>query len=264
MSNPSSPRRAVVQRSAALLATGLVVASLALGGAVSAQAASASLTASPSTATAGGSILLSAQGITPGDTLTFDLDGAALATSPLAGSAEAADANGDYDGDAWMPDDVTVGTHTVSVSDSSGSAVASTTVTIVPRPTATVSPSTVALSDYLATGVVATFSGFAPGENVSFGVSDAASGIQLPAAAVADAAGQVTLSYVPQAGSAYAKVGTFQLVAASSDLSIVAEQVSFEVTADPAPAAITPVAAPEAAPIAPVATPVKREATFTG
>lgn len=264
MSNSTVPRHSVVGRSAALLATTAFAVAVALGGAVSAQASSASLTASPSTATAGGLVLLSAQGITPGDTLTFDLDGTALTTDPLTRSTETADANGDYDGDAWLPDSVTVGAHTISVADSSGSAVASTTVTIVPRPTATVSPSSLAISDYLATGVSATFSGFTPGETVAFGVSDATSGTQLPTTAVADAAGQVTLSYVPQAGSAYAQVGTFQLRAASNDLSIVSDLVSFEVISDPAPGATPPVVAPVDAPLAPAATPVKRAASFTG
>ncbi|KTR89179.1 hypothetical protein NS220_16030 [Microbacterium testaceum] len=265
MSNrPASPR-SLLRRSAAVLATAAVAASVALGGAVPAQAASATLTANPTTVTAGGATLLTAQGFTPSDTLSFDLDGAPLATSPLVGSTETANANGDYDGDAWMPDSLSVGTHTISVTDASGSAVASTTITVVPRPTASVTPASQALSGYLATGVTATFSGFTPGDTVSFGISDATSGTQLSTTAVADANGQATLSYVPTSGSAYAQVGTYHLIAATGDLSIVSEEVSFEVTADPAPnSGTTPIAAPANTPVAPAATPVKRAATFTG
>lgn len=116
--------------------------------------------------TAGGSILLDAQGFTAGDALSFDLDGAALTTSPLVGSDETADANGDYAGDAWIPDDTALGAHTVSVTDASGSGVATTTITVVPQPTATVSPSSISFSVYIANGVTATFSGFTPGETV--------------------------------------------------------------------------------------------------
>jgi len=265
MSNRSASPRSLLRRSAAFLVTAAVAASVALGGAVSAQAASATLTASPSTVSAGGLTLLTAQGFTPADTLSFDLDGAPLTTAPLTGSTETTDANGDYEGDAWMPDSLTVGTHTISVTDASGSAVASTTITVVSRPTASVAPASLALSDYLATGVTATFSGFTPGDTVSFGISDAASGTQLSTTAVADANGQATLSYVPAAGSAYAQVGTYYLIAAAGDLSVISEEVSFEVTADPTPSGGTsPIVAPVNTPVAPVATPVKRAATFTG
>lgn len=271
MSNRSAPHRSVLRRSAAVLVTAALAASVALGGAVSAQAASATLTASPTTVTAGGVTLLTAEGFTPTDTLSFDLDGDAFTTSPLTGGTETTDADGGYDGDAWMPDDLAAGTHVISVTDASGSAVAATTITVVPRPTASVTPSSSALSGYLATGVTATFSGFTPGDTVFFGISDATSGTQLATTATADANGRATLSYVPAAGSVYAQVGTFRLLAASADLSIISEEVSFDVTADPAPSGgttpssgTTPIVPPANTPVAPVATPVKRAATFTG
>lgn len=264
MSNPSSPVRSARKRSAALLAAGVLVGSLAFGGAVSAQAASASLTSNFATATAGGTILLAAQGFTPGDVLTFDFDGTPLTTAPVFGSAEAADANGQYSGDAWLPDDAALGTHTISVTDASNSGVASTTITVVPQPTASVTPSSIAVSDYLANGVTATFSGFTPGETISFGISDATSGTQIFPDQVAGPNGDVTLHWVPQAGGAFATEGTYALRAASSDLHIISEPVSFTVTADVAASEPAPAATPANAPVAPAATPVAHAATFTG
>ncbi|MFF7682700.1 hypothetical protein ACFZA2_08030 [Microbacterium sp. NPDC007973] len=265
MSKTSSPRREAAKRSSALLATGLVVTALALGGAASAQASSASLTSSPATATAGGSVLLDAQGFTPGDALSFELDGTALSTSPLVGKDESADANGDYSGDALIPEDATLGTHTISVTDASSSDVASTTITVVAQPTASVTPSTVALADYLADGVTVTYSGFTPGETVGFAIGDAASGIRISPDAVADAAGSVTVHWVPQAGGSYSTEGTYEVIAASTDLSIVAQRVSFTVTADAASDATTaPAAASAGTPLATAATPVARAVSFTG
>ena len=262
MSHVSSSPRSVGKRSAALLAAGLVVVSLASVSAVSAQASAATLTSTPSTATAGGFVVLDAVGFTPGDALSFEFDGAALTTSPVVGSDEAADADGDYTGDASIPDDAALGVHTISVTDASGSGVATTTITVVPQPTATVSPWSISLSDYLANGVTVTFSGFTPGETVGFAISDASSGIRISPDQIADANGEVTLHWVTQAGDDYAAEGTYQFHAASSDLSIVAQSVSFTVTADVADA--TPDASSVSAPVATAAKPVAHAATFTG
>lgn len=258
MSNLSSPPRAMLRRSAALLATTLVVASVALGGAMSAQAASATLTSSSSTVTEEGLLTLTADGLTPGDGLTFVLDGATpLPTAPLDGGAESADANGTYVGEASIPLGLGLGVHTVEVTGAGGSALASTTVTVVPRPTSSVGSPSISLSDYLAGGVPVSFTGFAPGASVSLFVFNAATGDLVGPDAVAGPDGVVSFVYIPQPDSTYAVVDRYALIAAASDLSIVSEPASFEVTADAAPSGIAPVTAP-------AATPVKRAATFTG
>ncbi|KEP76043.1 hypothetical protein HR12_12820 [Microbacterium sp. SUBG005] len=208
--------------------------------------------------------MLDAQGFTPGDALSFELDGVTLITSPVVGSTEAADANGGYTGDASIPDDAALGVHTVSVTDASGSATATTTITVVPQPTATVSPSSISLSDYLANGVTVTFSGFAPGETVGFGISDTASGIRISPDQTADANGEVTLHWVTRAGGAYAAPGTYEFRAASSDLSTVSQTGGFTVTADVAAVSPTTTSTTQTAPVATAAQAVARAVAFTG
>jgi hypothetical protein len=246
------------------VATGLIAAAAALGGAAVAQAATGTVTPSTTTVTPGGFVTLTVEGFTPEEFLSFELDGTTpLRTYAVNGGAEVADANGDYVGDATLPRDAAVGSHTISVTDSSASNTASTVVTVVPQPTSSVTPSSIALSDYLANGVTATFSGFEPGATVSFGVSNEGSGDQVGSDVLAGPTGDVTFRYVPQAGGNYANAGSYRLLAASEDLSYVSEPAEFTVTADQAsPADQVSPAAP--APVAGPATPVKRAATFTG
>lgn len=258
MSIQSSSSRSVLRRSAAVVATGLIAAAAALGGAAVAQAASGTVTPSTTTVTPGGFVTLTVEGFSPEETLSFTLDD----TTPLRtyadnGGAESTDANGDYVGNATLPRDAAVGSHSISVTDSSGSNTASTVVTVVPQPTSSVTPSSLALSDYLTNGVTATFSGFEPGATVSLGIANEGSGDKVGSDAVAGPTGDVTFRYVPQAGGNYANVGSYRLTAASRDFSFVSEPAEFTVTADQASTA-----AP--APVAGPATPVKRAATFTG
>lgn len=166
-------------------------------------------------------------------------------------TAGTADAAGTFEGSASIPAAATVGTHTITVTGTT-TAAASTTITIVAQPTSSVNTPSVSLSTYSSKGVTATFTGFAPGATVSFGISSGQTGDQAGADAVANASGVVTLTYVPKAGSSFSTVGSYTLSAFAASGSIVATPAAFTVVAD---SAVTP-AAP--------ATPIKKPASFTG
>lgn len=255
----TTPRRTRSHRgrSAATFTAGLVAAILTVVGAASAQAApDQQLTASSETVTADGAITLTASGFPENGSLDFTIDGAPLTTYPVTGSAVAAGSDGEYKGTARIPASLEPGQHLISVAYVSDtySVNASTQITVVPQPTSSVTPATQSLSEYLKNGVTATFTGFTPGDTVSFGISTPATGDQAGPDAVADATGTVTLRFVPEAGTNYAHEGTYTLDAFTEAGAIQAAPLSFTVTADAA--ASTPVAGP--------ATPVKRAATFTG
>ncbi len=98
-------------------------------------------------------------------------------------------------------------------------------------------PATQSLSSYLKNGVTATFSGFAPGATVSFGISTPGTGDQAGPDAVADATGTVTLRFVPEVGTNYANEGEYFLSAFSDGGAVRAAPLTFAVTADAAAAA---------------------------
>jgi len=269
MSITSRRGRSTLRRSAALVSTGLLTAVLTIGAGAAARAQSdPEIDVSTYTATSGGVVTVYVAGFPPGGSLEFALDDTVpLTTYPLSGGLVAADADGRYKGTAVLPDGLEPGEHSLSAAhygDANYGAFAY--ITVVAQPASSVDRQTQSLSDYLATGVTATFTGFAPGAPVSFGISTPATGDSAGPDAEADANGAVTLRFVPEAGTNYANVGTYNLTASSDEGAIVAEPLSFTVTADtpetPSPGTTTPTTAP--APVAGPATPVKHAATFTG
>jgi len=253
----TSPHNTPLRRAAALAAAGLVTAVLALGGAAAAHAKSdPSLTSNPTSATAGGDITLTAAHFEANERLEFSIDGTTpLLVSAARGNAVTTDDNGGYEGLVTIPAGLAPGDHEISAAQfGSVNQAASVTITVVAQPTSSVSPATQSLSSYLKDGVTATFSGFAPGATVSFGIATPGTGDQAGPDAVADATGTVTLRFVPEAGTNYANEGEYFLSASSNGGAVRAADLTFAVTADSAASA--PVAGP--------ATPVKRAATFTG
>jgi hypothetical protein len=261
-----SPRRAsALKRTTALVSTGLLAAAMLFGGTTAAQAiADPSLESSSSTATAGGTVVLTASGFEPGTELSFFVDDEQneLTTYPVDGTEVAAGDDGTYEGYATLPETLEPGTHEILVLNRAffdreelpfG---ASTEITIVAQPTSSVTPASQSLSSYLKNGVTATFTGFEPGATVSFGIGNEGSGDQAGPDQVADANGTVVLRFVPEVGTNYANEGTYFLSAFSNGFAVSAAPVSFVVTADAAATPSAPVAAP--------AKPVKRAATFTG
>lgn len=266
MSIQSPSASSVLRRSTAALSAGLLAAALTLGGAIAAHAAAPSLASNTSTVTGDGLLTLTAGGMTPGDALSFVIDSdTALETDPVDGGSQSADDNGDYTGDAWMTG-LSLGTHTISVTDAAGSQ-AQTTVTVIAKPTAAVTPSSQAVSEYRANGVTVSFSGFEPGSTVILGFYHARNGGPVDSATANDA-GEVTFRYVPEADSDLSNEGEYRMLAVNENFSIISEYADYAVTADPAPAPkesekaqSTP--AP-AAPVAGPATPIARPATFAG
>jgi len=224
------------RRPSLIASTGLVAAALVFGGTLAAHAGppAASVTSSSATATANGTVTLTEANFAPNDTLSVTFDSAPLTTSAGSGfTQDTADASGNYVATAYLPSTATVGAHTI-----------------------TVSPASEALSAYLSTGVTATFTGFAPGTTVTFGIATTAMGNQVGSPVVVGASGTATLTFVPTATSGFSSVGTYSISAFSSAGDIAAVPAGFTVTANPVVAPAAPVATPAA--------PVKQTASFTG
>ncbi|MGN6760754.1 MAG: hypothetical protein ACTHJI_05430 [Leifsonia sp.] len=246
------------RRPSLIASTGLVAAALVFGGTLAAHAGppTASVTSSSATATANGTVTLTAANFAPNDTLSVTFDSAPLTTSAGSGfTQDTADASGNYVATAYLPSTATVGAHTITVTGATTGAV-TTPITIVAQPTGSVSPASQALSAYLSTGVTATFTGFAPGTTVTFGIATTAMGNQVGSPVVVGASGTATLTFVPTATSGFSSVGTYSISAFSSAGDIAAVPASFTVTANPVVAPAAPVATPAA--------PVKQTASFTG
>ena len=121
------------------------------------------------------------------------------------------------------------------------------TTYFTPTPSAlTISPSTTTVSGF-GKGVTVSGSGFFPGETVSTGYGTGAEGDELPTTFVADANGNVS-GTLPGPATITPLTYTLTLIGETSGI---AEFNSLVVTADPAV-------------VAPVATPVRATATFTG
>ncbi len=252
LSTKPATTRSKLSRSGLFVSVGLVAA-LVIGVPVAASAAPpATVVLTSTTATASASVGITASGFAANEALTFTLDGATLPTYPgSTNTAGTADAAGTFQGSATIPAATAVGTHTVAVTGTTKVA-AFTTITIVAQPTSSVDTPSVSLSAYTAKGVTATFTGFTPGATVSFGIDNGGSGGAAGADAVANASGVVTLTYVPTAGSSFSTVGSYTLSAFTAAGSIRAQPATFTVVADSAVAPATP------------ATPVQKQASFTG
>lgn len=243
------PRRAAMFAWAGLFAIGLAI--VAPAGADAAPLTS--LFSSAAKVSTNGQVTLTASGFVAGEALSFTLDATPL---PTYGSAsETADAQGQYAGVAVIPTSAALGAHTITVTGTTSPS-ASTVIDVVAKATSSVSPSTITLSDYLSRGVTATFSGFTPGSTVSFGIYTSAMGDPAGPDQVVGVSGVVTVHYMPTAGTGFAAPGTYGLSTGADSWSVVAQPLSFQVTADPVATA--------PAPVAPPATPVKIIAHFTG
>jgi hypothetical protein len=109
-----------------------------------------------------------------------------------------------------------------------------TTYRFTPTPTATLSPTSLDVTDYATPGkgVTGTFTGFLPGEAVDAVFADANSGGPIPGSYTADANGAVTINYV-ETDSAADVPGAYRL-GAQGEVSGVLTTAAFTVTADPA------------------------------
>ncbi|MGO4534189.1 hypothetical protein [Leifsonia sp. 2MCAF36] len=253
----STPTRSQARRSALIVSAGLIAATLSLGGTVAAQAAPlATATVNAPTATADGQLTLTVDGFAANEPLTVTFDSSPLTTYPdSAYTQDTTDGLGQYVATVYVPSAATVGTHAITVTGAT-TGPAATAITLIAAPTSSVSPSTVALSAYLSTGVTVTFRNFTPNSTVSFGLGDQGSGGPVGSPVVVDLSGVATLHYVATAGTQYSTPGTYTFTAFNADGSLVAEPATLTVTADPAAAPAAPVAAPAA--------PVKHVASFTG
>lgn len=257
-SDHSTSVRAKLGRRGLLVSAAVAAFALALSGAVAADAAPVpTATVNTNTATANGEVRLTLANYQPGETLTVNLDGATAQTYADPGYTQnTTDASGGYIAAVYFPSSITTGAHTISVTGST-TPVTTIPVTIVPQPTGSVTPSTIAVSAYQSKGVTVTFSGFTPGATVVFGLGDQGSGGPAGNPVTADVTGTATLHYVATAGAHYSAAGTYMFSAFASAGSYVAKPVTLTVTADAAPAA-------PAAPVAVPATPVQQNASFTG
>jgi len=135
------------------------------------------------------------------------------------------------------------------------------TTRFTPAPTFTVAPGTVPAAALRTTGVAVSASGFLPGETVTAGYGAGSTGNALATTFVADADGAVAGTLVVPADTAGGDY-TLTLVGSTSALRL---QAALVVTADPAvPAPAAPAAGAVPSAVAPVATPVRAAASFTG
>jgi hypothetical protein len=110
----------------------------------------------------------------------------------------------------------------------------------LPQPTAAVSADTITVSQFAASGVTATFTGFIPGETIDFGYGNGGSGGSF-ATGVAAADGSATVTFTNASTSTAAGV-TYSLSAIGATSNAFAG-VTFDLVADPAVAAVPPVPA---------------------
>jgi hypothetical protein len=249
------PARSSRRRPAAFLAAGVAAAALVIAAPLAAQAApSATLTSNVSIASGNGYVTLTATGFQPEEDLTVTLDGSTVSDYVEgSGVKDVADSTGAYVTDVYIPGGTALGSHTLAISGGVTGA-ASTPLTVVANPTASVTPASVQLSAYQSAGVTATFTGFPGGAAVEFHIASSGMGDGI-GTGTADSTGVATVHFVPAAGSGFAGVGTYAIGANTTDDSITSN-VQFTVTAN---AVVAP-----AAPVADPATPVTRAASFTG
>jgi len=135
------------------------------------------------------------------------------------------------------------------------------TTRFTPTPTFTVTPGTVPAAALRTTGVAVSATGFLPGETVATGYGTGRTGNALDTTFVADVNGAVSGTLVVPADAVGGDY-TLTLIGTTSALRL---QAALVVTADPAvPAPAAPAAGAVPSAVAPVATPVRAAASFTG
>jgi hypothetical protein len=239
VTSPTRSNRSRFKRTAFVRSAGLFATTLAVGGGLAASAAPATLSAS--TATANGHVTITVDGFAPNESLTFDLDSTVL-------DNKLADGTGAFTGALYIPEDATVGTHTINILGTVSPA-QSATINIVAQPTVSPAAPTITVSAWGTTGVTAAFSGFTPGESVQLGYATEGFGNGFGAPVTIDASGVVSATLrSSDIGTEAAAPGKYFLFASNVAGNIVAQVANITVVADPA--------AP--------ATPVKSTARFAG
>jgi hypothetical protein len=214
----------------------------------------ATVTSNVTTASGNGYVTLTAAGFQPNEDLTVTLDGSPVSNyveDP--GMQDVADPTGAYVTDVYIAAGAALGAHTLTITGTDTGA-ASTPITIVANPTASVTPASLQLSAYQSTGVTATFTGFPAGAAVEFHIASPGMGDSI-GTGTANSSGVATVHFVPTAGSGFNSVGTYSIGAGTTTDNITSG-VQFTVTANAVVAPAAPVAGP--------ATPVTRAASFTG
>ena len=251
----STSTRLRAKRPAMFITAGLVAAALAVsGGPLAANAASdPAVTPSTTTASARGQIALTGSGFDPSESVAVTLDSAPAETYP---ETVFADGDGAFEGgpvNVYLPDDITSGPHTITVTGADSNVPVVTNITVVDQPTITTSSAKLTVSEIRSTGITATVHGFAPGTKVQFGIGGGNMGDIDGAPVVVGPDGTATHTYAFAAGDAFSGAGAYTLSATSLDFGVVSQWASYTVVADPA--AETP---------ATPATPITTNASFTG
>ena len=243
MSLLTSPTRTSrFKRTALVLSAGLFATTLAIGGGLAANAApGATVTANATTATVNGHVTLNVVGFDAAEFVTISFD----STFITSGNAEA---DGTYENMLFVPEDATIGNHSVTVVGAT-SGTYNLPLEVVAQPTVSPAAPTVTASAFGTTGVTITFSGFTAGESVQLGGGTAGMGGAIGTPVTADGSGAVV--YTARASDFVAGA------AAPGEYFLVASNVAGNITSGVA--TITVVADP-AAP----ATPVKARASFAG
>jgi hypothetical protein len=236
--SPTRSNRSRFKRTALVLSAGLFATTLAIGGGLAASAAPSILSAP--TATPNGHVTVTVSGFAASESLTINLD-----TTKL--SDEVADGTGAFTGQVYIPDNTTVGAHTISVVETTTQ---SESIDIVAQPTVSPAAPTITVSAFGTTGVTAAFSGFTPGDSVQSGYGTGGFGGGFGAPVTVDASGVVsaTLRSSDIGSGVAATPGTYFLYVSNVAGNILAQVANITVVADPA--------AP--------ATPVKARANFAG
>ncbi|MCX7520905.1 hypothetical protein OSC27_01290 [Microbacterium sp. STN6] len=245
------------KRSVTFVAASIVAAVVSLGGPLTAEAASSPTGGVNATATPSGTLEATGSGFVPyeGVSLTYDTEPAVTGFS--------ADKSGWIDIAVNVPDDETVGPHTITFTGVTSDTPVVLHFDVVAMPTITLSTTNLTASEVASTGVTATVSGFTPGQSVAFLIGNG--GVDsYDGDVVAKADGTAAYTYAVKAGGPLStgQIGTYSVRATSGDMSMLSQSASFTVVADPTAAAPAVPAVP-AAPAAP-ATPVAGNASFTG
>lgn len=242
MSLVTLPTRSRVKRAALVLSAGLFATTLAIGGGLAANAApGATVTANATTATVNGLVTLNVAGFDAAEVLNISFD-----STPI--KADNAAADGTYTYMLSVPEDATIGNHSVTVvGDTSGTY--TLPLEVVAQPTVSPAAPTITVSAFGTTGVTAAFSGFTPGDSVQVGYGTGGMGGEVGTPVTVDASGVVSATLrSSDIGSGAAAPGNYFLFAGNVAGNIVAQVANITVVADPA--------AP--------ATPVKARASFAG
>ena len=268
-----SPR---LRRPALLASAGLIVAMAGVGAPLSASAAPAPapvVTVVGTTMSPYGELeVTSVSGFGANDALTFALDGTDVTDQLVTTTTDSTGSIPFVLGNLHFPRATggSVGSHTLTARDATANLTATVSLQVIPSPVATQTIVQRTVSQMKTTGVNVRFTGFLPGESVTFGMANQFGGSECGAPVIADSSGSATATcvwnaaYVTRFGST-PPAGTYTVGGSNSIFTINSDAAFVDVidptTPTPAPAPAPPAATPPAA--APAA-PVVGKASFTG